>query len=242
MVYEKENKLWLVWKDTNTRERFIVGVLTYNREVYYFKYLENEGKNDLGSALTRGFSLLPAFPERDKEYQSPKLFHVFFNRLASRNRTDVQELFQNRGLSQHCSDFDFLKETGGRLPTDTLEFVEPIMFQVQEEFKIKFNVAGLRYYDIDKVQYYKLQQNSKIILRLEPNNKFDPHAIEVLTCENEKLGYVPVFYSRYIDLSVMLDNYEAKVDRFDPDADYLEKLSIEVKGKSNLSEIIENIK
>jgi len=51
MVPKLKSELWLIWKDTNTRERFVVGLLTFDNNWYRFKYLENEGNNDLGHAI-----------------------------------------------------------------------------------------------------------------------------------------------------------------------------------------------
>ncbi|WP_047153291.1 HIRAN domain-containing protein [Aneurinibacillus tyrosinisolvens] len=240
MVPNRNYKLWLIWKDIVTRERFVVGILEWKQDAYFFRYLDNEGKNNLNEAIKQGFMLLPAFPERDKEYVSEKLFQTFLNRLPNRKRKDVQRFFIEQNLPVDCSDFDFLKETGGRLPTDTLEFVEPLVFQTEEEFEIDFYVAGTRYYSIDEAEM-ELTPGSKLLFRLEPENEFDPHAIEIFTLSNKKLGYVPVFYSRYLDLLVKNKQYTATVLMFNSEADYNEKLKVSVKGKSNLSEIIETL-
>jgi len=242
MVPKLRNELWLVWKDTNTRERFVVGLLSFDSSGYHFRYHENEGKNNLDEAIKRGFELLPAFPDRLRQYDSEVLFHAFSNRLPSRKRKDVQQFFVKRGLPLECNEFEFLKETGARLPTDTLELVVPAIAQSEDEFEIEFPVAGLRYYDITNIsEDAPLLPNTKLVLRLEPENKFDPHAIEVLTLDNIKLGYVPVFYSRYIDLSVKAKAYSALVKSYDFHTDYNEMLWIKVAGKSYLSEIIENL-
>ena len=49
-------------------------------------------------------------------------------------------------------------------------------------------VAGLRYYIEENII---LLEGEKIILKREPENKYDEYAIELYTEKNEKIGYVP---------------------------------------------------
>jgi hypothetical protein len=84
----RKNNLWLVWKDNNTRERFVVGRLSWDGRNYYFEYINSEGEHNITKAIEKGFKPLPAFPELDKEYSSPKLFRTFLNRLPDRQRKD----------------------------------------------------------------------------------------------------------------------------------------------------------
>jgi hypothetical protein len=51
-------------------------------------------------------------------------------------------------------------------------------------------VAGSRYYQAHDV-FETLQPGQALILRRQPDNKYDSLAIEVLTTEGVKLGYVP---------------------------------------------------
>jgi len=241
MNTKNHNELWLVWKDTDSRERFVVGLLWYGLDGYHFMYIENEGKNNLNEALERGFKLLPAFPDREQQYHQQELFKVFLNRLPGRKRKDTQLFLEKKGLSLDCSDYELLRETGGKLPTDALEFVEPFTFKSGDTFNIEFFIAGLRYYEIDKVPSEELLPDTNLLLKLEPDNPFDSHAIEVLTLDGKKLGHVPVFYSRYIDLAVKNGDITSVIISFDPDSDYGEKLRIRVSGNSDLARVIENL-
>ena len=243
MAPKKMNNLclWLVWKDTNSRERFVVGLLSFDEQGYGFRYIENEGKNNLREALQQGFKLLPAFPSREQEYYQQQLFHVFLNRLPSRKRNDTQSFLKQKGLSLECSDYELLKETGGKLPTDALEFVEPFTFESGDTFEIEFFIAGLRYYEIGNVLKEELLPNTKLLLKLEPDNPFDSHAIEIFTLGGKKLGHVPVFYSRYIDLAVKTGDITSVIISFNAESDYDEKLRIQVSGNSDLAHIIENL-
>ena len=240
MVTQWENKLWLVWKDTNTRERFTIGLLSFQNNMYCFEYLEDEGENNLSKDMEKGFSLLPAFQDVKKKYSSPTLFDTFFNRLPDRKRRDVQQFFTLQKLPMDCSDFEFLRETGGRLPTDTMEFAMPIVADKETEFNINFYVAGVSHYNIENAKA-QLIPGTDLKLSLEPNNKFDSHAIEVLTANDIKLGYIPVFYSHVLDLEVKKERCTAEIVSFNSNADYREMLEIRVSGKSTQTDIIENI-
>jgi hypothetical protein len=51
-------------------------------------------------------------------------------------------------------------------------------------------VAGTAYYDADQA-HAALTQGEDLILRRQPDNRFDSKAIEVFTRNGSKLGYVP---------------------------------------------------
>lgn len=195
MKYDVTKSLWLTWKEPKTRERFVVGLLRYENKKYYFKYLKGEGKNDFDSALKKGFRLLPAFPE-DKSYESEELFYTFFNRLPSRKRKDVKRLIDRSGLGEKCSDFELLKEIGGALPTDTLEFLIPVDIAKIEELNLSFYIAGTKYCITHEVME-SLNEKDKLELKIDIENEYDKNAIKIQKNEN-KLGYVPRNYCEYI--------------------------------------------
>lgn len=58
-----------------------------------------------------------------------------------------------------------------------------------------FSVAGVRYYDGDRAV---LEKGSSLLLQPEPANEHDEYAIEILTEDGCKLGYVPRKLSRTI--------------------------------------------
>lgn len=195
MKYNINNTLWLTWKEPETSERFVIGLLTYNNNKYYFEYLQDEGKNNLEEAMKKGFKLLPAFPE-EKKYESDTLFYTFLNRLPNRKRKVVQELVKENILSENFSDFDLLKETGGRLPTDPFEFLIPISFVEIENLNLSFYIVGTKYHLQDDI-VKMLDEKTELYLELDPNNNHDLKAIKI-TKDNQKIGYVPRCYNDYI--------------------------------------------
>ena len=63
-------------------------------------------------------------------------------------------------------------------------------------------VAGLYYYDFEKARNW-LPVGEELVLRREPENSCDELAIEVLTIDGAKLGYVP--RARNADIARLLD-------------------------------------
>ncbi len=227
MCYDTNNSLWVTWKEPSTRERFVIGLLEVKNEKYYFKYLENEGENNLKKAMEKGFKFLPAFPE-EKIYESETLFYTFQNRLPNRKRKDVQELLFNTGLTNESSDFELLRETMGILPTDTFEFLIPINFYKIEELDLCFYVAGVKYYQSDE-NTKELKENMELELKIECENKKDNCAIEILAEEN-KIGYVPRCYSKYIYEYVERKNIKAELKKIIKDLNNNKALKIRIFG------------
>ncbi len=210
MKYDTNNNLWLTWKEPTTRERFVIGLLTYKEKKYYFEYLKNEGKNNLNEAIKKGFKLLPAFPE-NKKYESDNLFYTFINRLPNRKRKDVQELIKERNLNEDCSDFELLREIGGALPTDTFEFLIPISFVEIRELNLSFYVAGTKYYE-DNYAIETLKEKTELELKIDFHNKYDEKAIEIVK-DNCRLGYIPRCYCEYIYEYVKKDEVKAELEK-----------------------------
>jgi hypothetical protein len=72
--------------------------------------------------LGEGFKTLVAFPDRGKIYVSDKLFPSFSSRIPDRRRSDIGHILNNYNLDGY-DEFELLKRSGGRLPTDSIEFV-----------------------------------------------------------------------------------------------------------------------
>jgi hypothetical protein len=70
----------------------------------------------------------------------------------------------------------------------------------QEKMRtVLFNIAGWRYYEGEEA-VTELETGQNLVLKLEAENMYDAHAIEIWTKDEKyKLGYVPAVYSRYID-------------------------------------------
>lgn len=110
--------VYLVWTDVETGTKYKVGVLYKEAGTYYFKYILENVKE----ASKKGFDLLIAFPKINALYDNPKLFATFAARLPEKTRPEIKEILETYGMKEY-DDFELLKRSGAKLPTDNYEFV-----------------------------------------------------------------------------------------------------------------------
>ncbi|MHB1682059.1 MAG: HIRAN domain-containing protein [Bacilli bacterium] len=211
------DELWLIWQNPMSRQRYHVGNLAHDERGYHFSY-ESLGPRTLSDALADGYRLHLAFPDRHKTYRSRELFAAFSRRLPAAKRPDFPEILKRIGLSKDHTLMDLLKATGGRLATDTYEFVPPIILH-DGRLNIEFTVAGWRYYEGETVRE-QLQPQAHLHLECEPSNLLDQNAVLVLSESSAKLGYVPAYFSWSVVELLRADNdVLVSVLQFDPMAD-----------------------
>ena len=204
---EAKQYLYLVWKDPLSRRNYTVGKLSkgtgYTFE-YYGEYLQ---------AKDVGWDYIKSFPN-DVKYHSEVLFPAFSSRLPDKKRKDIVSVLTKYGLSEY-NGFDLLRKSGGRLPIDNYEFVEPIVFCDNVAIK-EFYVVGIRHVSrcLGKACQYLPQLSNGMQLSLvpEPNNKHDTNAILVKTIAGDSVGYVPRYYSKDVASFLKTDGkYECVV-------------------------------
>lgn len=61
---------------------------------------------------------------------------------------------------------------------------------IQEIFLLESQVAGTSHLDLENLEP-NLLINELLVMKREPNNQVDKHAIIILTQKGEKLGYIP---------------------------------------------------
>ena len=184
-----KQELWLIWRQPETRRRYKIGVLTFDKE-YVFSYVNPE----LDEALANGFTYFPGFRDVNQKYESNELFANIKTRLPNTKRPDYLDILNTYGLDLNSSLYDILKATRGRLVTDNYEFVPAFDCR-----KIEFDVAGTRYSKDLKDCLDIIQVNDSLKLELDPNNTYDKNAIKVVLVHDGKeyhLGFVPRYYSQ----------------------------------------------
>ena len=201
--------LYVVWKSYKDRRRHIVGELSKNGNFQFRYNFEN-----VKIAMDDGFSLLIAFPEVDKTYENDRLFPTFAARIPPKNRIDIDEILKVYDMDEYDA-FELLKKSGGRLPIDNLEFIDPIFYEDLNEYKGKtieriFQLAGPRYYigcnnGEDCENSLEIKKGDKLRLLIESDNEFDEYAVKVFKDENH-IGYIPKSYS-YALCNIIKDNY-----------------------------------
>jgi hypothetical protein len=91
----------------------------------------------------------------------------------------------------------------------------------------QFNIAGFRYYDGAK-ELPRLAIGSRLMLRPEPANPYDPFAVEILH-DAVKLGYVPRFCNRHISRLLQQDiPLACAVGRIKPNAVPWEAVQVQI--------------
>ncbi|SDC84014.1 MULTISPECIES: HIRAN domain-containing protein [unclassified Candidatus Frackibacter] len=218
VISKHKNELLVVWKDPVTRNRIVIGRLWREEGYYYFEYIrkDEDERGSIDFAMKMGYRPIKMFDDLDESYISKTLFAPFLNRLNGKKRQDKP--------------FKELKRTGGKLNTDTLEFMTPID-ETKEDRTVTFNIAGWRYYDGEKA-LNELQVDQVLHFEIEEDNMYDMHAIEIWTTNKEyKLGYVPAVYSRYIDKLVKDEDYKAVIKEINPDSNPHDILKVSFSGK-----------
>ncbi len=113
-----EDLVYLTWTDVNTGNKYKVAMLYKKNETYYFKYILENVKE----AQEKGFELLIAFPQINATYENPQLFAVFSSRLPEPTRPEIKEILETYGMTEY-DEFELLKRSGAKLPTDNYEFI-----------------------------------------------------------------------------------------------------------------------
>lgn len=157
------------------------------------------------------------------------LYPVFRRRLPRPGRWKALE---RQGID--VSDpLEVLRVTGGRLPTDTLEFLEPIEAVPGDSeeylYTVRFPIAGWRHYS-GEAAIAELVPGQRLTLALEPSNPFDPSAIMIHSPSGVMLGYVPAIYSPVLDSAVMRGQYEAWVEEIGPEDDPQRRIVVRFRG------------
>lgn len=193
--------IYLVWKEPMSRRQYTIAKLSKNGK-YEFKY-----DFDIKEAMDKGFELLVAFNDIDKTYESDRLFASFSSRIPDRRRKDIDKILNKYKLSEY-NEYELLKKSGGKLPIDNLEFIDPIINNGENPIKRSFYIAGTRHYlgckGNECVKSLDVNLNERLYLNPNPNNKYDKYAIEILNEGKKLIGYIPRYYSE--ELSKLLEN------------------------------------
>lgn len=223
--------IYLVWKEPKSRQQFVIAKLSKNGK-YEFEYGFN-----IQQALDKGFIPFIAFNDIHKKYESDKLFTSFSSRIPDRRRKDINDILSKYGLSEY-DEYKLLKKSGGRLPIDDLEFIDPIINNGENPVERYLYIAGIRHYlgcegkSCDKAVNVEVNENLK--LELEPTNIYDEYAIKVCKEDGILIGYIPRYYS--MELNDLIKNgweYTIKVYEINKNNNCNECLKVSLNLKHN---------
>lgn len=222
---------YLIWKEPKSRQQYLIAKLSKNGK-YEFEY-----DFEIEEALEKGFKLLIAFDNIKEKYTSDRLFSSFSSRIPDKRRKDIGKILDKYGLSEY-DEYELLKKSGGRLPIDDLEFIDPILDNGEDPIERRFYVAGSRHYigceGKECVKSFGIDTGDKLYLELEPENKFDEYAIKIKNRNKDKIGYIPRYYNK--ELIGLLNNgakYELIVDEINKDNNCNECLKVLLKVMIN---------
>lgn len=193
-IVEGKDYLLLIWKEPKTKRRFTIGQLTKNGQ-FEFSY-----GYEVQKAISAGFQPLIAFPDINEVYKNEKLFPVFASRLPDPKRKGIEAILEKYNLTEYDA-YELLRRSGGKLPIDKLEFIDPIFyFEAGKEVR-RFFIAGTGFSLGCKgnfcEQSIEVDIDRELSLILESDNQYDPNAIKI---NNDKgtLGYLPRYYSENV--------------------------------------------
>lgn len=191
-----ENRLLVVWQDNETRLRHIIGELCKSNG-FEFRYA-TEKAQELKSV---GFNNLTAFPDIGNVYVSNNLFPAFSSRLPDKRRSDIDIILSRYDMDSY-DEFELLKKSGGKLPIDSLEFVEPIDL-LDKNIKRRFYIAGTKYmYNGNEDVVLSLKPQMTLCYQLESENSVDKNAVQILS-QGNVIGYIPSYFSKEVTEAVI---------------------------------------
>ncbi len=225
----KSGELLLVWKHPRTRVRYLIGRIWHEEGGYRFAY-ERAAPRSVEHAVEQGFRLLDEFPSIATIYSARALYPSFSRRV--RKTTKLLPFAQTEAAFPDAAEFECLRRTGGRVPTDGFEFLEPCRVQ-DDQYAVSFPIAGFRYYDGElAIARGEIAIGTPLVLELDPENKFDQSAIRVLSPASTRLGYVPSIYSWYLDEIVKHGDYKATVEGIGAREDPQLRVQVGFRGTS----------
>lgn len=184
--------MYLIWKEPVSRRQYIIAKLSKNGK-YEFEY-----DFEIDTAIKKGFQPLIAFADVTKRYESNRLFATFSGRIPDKRRKNINEILYKYDM-EYYDEYELLKRSGGKLPIDNLEFIDPILMNGENPIEREFFIAGPRHYvGCEGKECGKSLQvliGDELNLELDPNNIHDSNAIRV-KFKDKLLGYIPRYYNK----------------------------------------------
>jgi hypothetical protein len=193
------DRLVVVWREPTLEARHPIGNLARVRGEIRFWY-----EKDLSAAFSKGFRLLPEFPEHRVEaspYVERYLFALFAERIPSPGRPDARTMLEAWGVERVDDQFEVLARSGGIRATDRIELAEYRSDDDELATPLEFRVASRRHLD----DAAPLSVGDEVTLIREPTNDYDARAT-IIDRVGRRAGYVPrpyvPMFARLLDAGV----------------------------------------
>lgn len=184
------DRLLVIWGEPSAGNRQVIGHLARVGGELRFWY-----ERDLSDAISRGFRLLPEFPEHRVEaepYVERYLFPLFAERIPALTRHDAKAMMRAWGVEHPDDQFEVLAKSGGIRATDRLELAEYRADDDDLTDSLEFRIAGRRYIPADDLA--PLEVGCSVSLRPDPTNPKDPQAV-IVDRYGKRAGYAPRQYT-----------------------------------------------
>jgi len=182
-----------------------------------------------------GFPLLAEFPDLLRDYQSPRLFALFRNRIINRRRPDRAEYLRTLDLDQRADPLEILAASGGRRMTDSYQVFPKILKGPDGRFRCRFFLHGWRHTNIESQRRIdRLVDGEPLGVALELTNPVVPIAAQLHTEDYHMIGWAPRFLA--VDLAQAIvshpDEYSVNAVKLNPlPAPSRQRVLIEMKGR-----------
>jgi hypothetical protein len=215
---EQLQAVYVAWQEPESRRYYPVGRLIAGagsaHDLYEFSYIKGAEE-----AAGHGFTALPGFDDLHGVYRSKELFPFFENRLMSPNRPDYPGYVRSLGLDMNADPMLILARSGGTRATDSIElFCLPIRSEDGAEFHTYFWMHGFRHMEEGRQsRVLSLQPGEELLALPERGNSFDSNAIQLVTADHVKVGYMPRYLASEINRSLNAGvAYRTFVERVNP--------------------------
>ena len=190
-----------VYHKNLAHSRVLVGTICVQADGYIFRYSEEY--------KVSGEKPLIPFLDLNEVYRNERLFPVFSSRLPDRKRKDIDHILKKYGMDVY-DEFTLLQRSKGRLPIDTLEFIEPL--DRSEIDGAEMEIAGVSHYDVCRMRCPEeiVQVGDHLRLVEDPENQYDTFAVK-LVYGDALIGFIPVYYSEVI-CKLMRDGKAVKAE------------------------------
>jgi hypothetical protein len=211
------NRVFLAWRDPESRRWLPVGQLSRERDDFRFVYTK-------GAEESERFVPFGRMTDLHAVYVANELFPLFSNRLMPRSRPEYRDFLVWLGLDPGDHDaLELLGKSGGARATDALQVFPCPEPTPENNYVVEFFSHGIRHLPQSaRERIGDLTPGESLFLLQDLQNPSDPSALLMRTADPLSIvGYYPRFYSAEFSKLIALvgqDKVEATVAGVNPDA------------------------
>jgi hypothetical protein len=165
------------------------------------------------------FEPMVDFPDLHGNYESPKLFALFQNRVLTPGRRDFHEYVKMLDLPDNAEPVEILEVGGGRRATDSFEVFPKIEKGPDGAFRCRFFLHGWRHVNsAAQERLNSLKAGEKLYVSIELTNPATQFAVQIQTLDYHMIGWAPRYLVTDLVAAIAqkIGHYEANVVRINP--------------------------